>query len=459
MRSVRSYELAAYRVADLKYFGGVKVKRKRGVGWHVRRRTRCYVGRKRRRRRRSGDGDDGGFVSVVKLCRRARRRRRAFWREREETSDRWLETHRWHAKRFRMDIIDGVFLPRQCNDRGTRSAIRALHRRDILIMDLSFWRAFPATPPPLSSSISSSSSSTMTILPGMEFVTKNILWIHPSVPHHGQKLDLLRFRVIGSTWRSWMESQLNVRIGLGMRPMVAHLGSGKLATEGWTGENVESLDDKNLVLVPKPAMLTGGFGSAVDIIVGKGFGMKVWMKLVRAGGMAIGWEQYRQICLEGSAMRFPEDEVVRTMTMTTTTKVVVEMEMGGRGVPRDGAVLFLPMEDDVRLWKAGEFAGRCVKGTDVTVGGVTTGGYSYLRGRGYASGAWIGTDKFPVERRVVVTCDGGDGDGSRRSFNRRREKRTKLQRFFVLFKNPQSRFLRAGYVRFLDDPAAKVIAT
>lgn len=55
---------------------------------------------------------------------------------------RWMETHVWHAKRFKMQNMEwngGVRVPMNCNDKSTRSIYKLCQKESACIMDQSYF--------------------------------------------------------------------------------------------------------------------------------------------------------------------------------------------------------------------------------------------------------------------------------------------------------------------------------
>ena len=50
-----------------------------------------------------------------------------------------METHIWHAKRFKMETRWGVRYPVRCSDKSDRSTYRLVQRDSACIMDKSYY--------------------------------------------------------------------------------------------------------------------------------------------------------------------------------------------------------------------------------------------------------------------------------------------------------------------------------
>ena len=87
-------------------------------------------------------------VGVRSRCRRHRRKLRfllnAFER-REAKNGSWMETHIWHAKRFKMESRWGVKYPARCSDKSDRSTYRLAQHNSAAIMDKSFYKNIQVT--------------------------------------------------------------------------------------------------------------------------------------------------------------------------------------------------------------------------------------------------------------------------------------------------------------------------
>lgn len=88
-------------------------------------------------------GSEGPGILKRSKCRRHRRKLRylAHLYEIRQKKFRWMETHVWHAKRFKMVNLPwngGVRIPLNCNDKSTRSIYRLCQKESACIMDQSF---------------------------------------------------------------------------------------------------------------------------------------------------------------------------------------------------------------------------------------------------------------------------------------------------------------------------------
>ncbi|CAG0908630.1 unnamed protein product, partial [Cyprideis torosa] len=85
---------------------------------------------------------DGPPSASKRPSRKFRRRKRnlvdEYNRRQEAGKPRWLETHLWHSKRFRMRTLWNWRIPWQDNQKSQRSCYRA-SRQYALLNDLSFW--------------------------------------------------------------------------------------------------------------------------------------------------------------------------------------------------------------------------------------------------------------------------------------------------------------------------------
>jgi len=80
-------------------------------------------------------------------CRKHRRKLRFLTHlyEIRQRRYRWMETHVWHAKRFKMINIDwngGCRVPLNCNDKSTRCIYRLCQKENACITDLSYYSHF-----------------------------------------------------------------------------------------------------------------------------------------------------------------------------------------------------------------------------------------------------------------------------------------------------------------------------
>mmetsp|Transcript_410 Transcript_410/g.1398 ORF Transcript_410/g.1398 Transcript_410/m.1398 type:complete len:485 (+) Transcript_410:105-1559(+) len=427
-RSVQVYELASSRVREMQMMYEPLRKRARGgsgnLSWHMRRRNRSHM----RRIRRSGTYVGGVSTSAGPLSRRSRRQRKRYWMQRAERRT-CLETHKWHSKRFVMTKFDDkTWIAQKSMDRGLRSAVRCAQTHAVLC-DISWLDVFAFTGNNRCVVALGSSFS-----PHMDKLhpEKQYLWSHPHARYDvtsSQRVRMLRFRIIGPKSRELLNKALKICVGPQLAPS-HHQVNGS---------------DTPVLIVPQPAMLTGGFGSGFDVVLSGSHGMEVWMKLIVNGMRAIGSTELRQIYLEGAQVVFsadgsvckaPKRQIARTSkkprhigqdeavlidpieitgiskftsrstptlqkrwqaaiattsTVANTAVFHVQLRFGSRGVPKDGATIILPTESDTTQYTKlkSNFRGRRPLKEDVIIGKVTTGGFSFLRGQGYASGAWI----------------------------------------------------------------------
>lgn len=87
---------------------------------------------------------EGEVVSRSK-CRRHRRKTRYLLNQfelRQKKHGVWMETHIWHAKRFKMQERWGVKYPVRCSDKSDRSTYRLAQHDSAIIMDKSFFSHF-----------------------------------------------------------------------------------------------------------------------------------------------------------------------------------------------------------------------------------------------------------------------------------------------------------------------------
>ena len=79
-------------------------------------------------------------------CRRHRRKLRfllnLFELRQNKIGGVWMETHIWHAKRFKMETRWGVRYPIRCSDKSDRSTYRLVQRDSACIMDKSYYSTF-----------------------------------------------------------------------------------------------------------------------------------------------------------------------------------------------------------------------------------------------------------------------------------------------------------------------------
>jgi len=75
-------------------------------------------------------------------CRRHRRKLPLLlqlYELRKRKGGRWMETHIWHAKRFKMENAWGVRYPLRCSDKSDRSTYRLTQKDSACIMDKSYF--------------------------------------------------------------------------------------------------------------------------------------------------------------------------------------------------------------------------------------------------------------------------------------------------------------------------------
>ena len=78
-------------------------------------------------------------------CRRHRRKLRFLLNQlelREKKSGKWMESHVWHAKRFKIGSKWGVKYPERCSDKSDRSTYRLVQRESACIMDKSYFSTY-----------------------------------------------------------------------------------------------------------------------------------------------------------------------------------------------------------------------------------------------------------------------------------------------------------------------------
>ena len=70
-------------------------------------------------------------------CRRHRRKLRFLLNlyELRQKKGAWMESHIWHAKRFKMENRWGVRYPLRCSDKSDRTTFRLVQRDSACIMD------------------------------------------------------------------------------------------------------------------------------------------------------------------------------------------------------------------------------------------------------------------------------------------------------------------------------------
>jgi len=258
-----------------------------------------------------------------------------------------------------------------------------------------------------------------------------------------------------------------------------------------------------VVILPTTPMLSGGFGAGLDLLLPSGWAMHVWIRLVCSGAVAVGADELRSIGFEGGCVQYPQDcprdvgRIFRGRGKTGTSRVkkrrregkrllldrdmisemlllgvgdeqrhrpafesrwapvyrspasrlgnsdvlLVRLEAGAKGVPMSGGLIFAPNADDVMEWTrhGASFNGRFATDEDKHVGAVTTGAYSLLRGRGFASSAWL----YAIRARELFRGSAGT------------RKRRGTSQVFLLFRNRQSRWLRTALAEPLLDPCIR----
>ncbi|KAJ8903169.1 hypothetical protein NDN08_004279 [Rhodosorus marinus] len=255
-----------------------------------------------------------------------------------------------------------------------------------------------------------------------------------------------------------------------------------------------------VVILPTTPLLSGGFGAGLDLLLPSGWAMHLWIKLVYSGAVAVGAEELRSIGFEGGCVQYPHDcprdvsRIFRGRGKTGTSRVkkrrregkrllldrdminemfrldigdeqrhrpglenrwvkvdrspasrlgdsdivLVRLKAGAKGIPRDGGLIFAPNADDVDEWTryGASYNGRFATDEDKHVGTITTGAHSLLRGRGFASSAWL----YAIRARDLFRGTAGT------------RKRRGTRQVFLLFRNRQSRWLRTALAEPLLDP-------
>lgn len=92
-------------------------------------------------------GSEGPGILKRSKCRKHRRKLRYLTHlyEIRQKKYRWMETHVWHAKRFKMVNLPwngGVRIPLNCNDKSTRSIYKLCQKESACIMDQSYYSHF-----------------------------------------------------------------------------------------------------------------------------------------------------------------------------------------------------------------------------------------------------------------------------------------------------------------------------
>jgi len=90
-----------------------------------------------------------GEVLSRSKCRRHRRKVRFLLNDfarREAKNGAWMETHIWHAKRFKMQSRWGVKYPLRCSDKADRSTYRLSQHNSAVIQDKSYYKHYQIVP-------------------------------------------------------------------------------------------------------------------------------------------------------------------------------------------------------------------------------------------------------------------------------------------------------------------------
>ena len=90
-----------------------------------------------------------GEILSRSRCRRHRRKLRYLlhlYELRQKKAGRWMETHIWHSKRFKMESKWGVSYPVRCSDKSDRSTYRLTQKDSACIMDQSYYSHFQIGP-------------------------------------------------------------------------------------------------------------------------------------------------------------------------------------------------------------------------------------------------------------------------------------------------------------------------
>src|SRR5687767_11883696 len=85
-----------------------------------------------------------GEVVSRSRCRRHRRKIKYLLHlyELRQKKHKWLETHIWHAKRFKMIEKWGFKVPYKCFDKSNRTAYKLSQKESACIIDQSYYRHF-----------------------------------------------------------------------------------------------------------------------------------------------------------------------------------------------------------------------------------------------------------------------------------------------------------------------------
>lgn len=141
----RAAELRALREAVAAISGNRRVFQQ--LSWHARRRTMSHSARRmpvrlraaheRRLAKQSGGGKKKEKKSGVEGKMRMKKYRKKVgfleaMRKLKGAKKGWLETHVWHAKRFRMEDMGAYKVAAKCNDRGGRSCFKAVKNASIV---------------------------------------------------------------------------------------------------------------------------------------------------------------------------------------------------------------------------------------------------------------------------------------------------------------------------------------
>ena len=99
-----------------------------------------------------------------------------------------METHVWHAKRFKMVNMPwngGVRMPLNCNDKSTRSIYRLCQKESACIMDQSFYCHFWVDSKLFKTNIAGFKQTIkidgIGFIEKMDFGNKSLIIVHPSI--------------------------------------------------------------------------------------------------------------------------------------------------------------------------------------------------------------------------------------------------------------------------------------